>query len=795
VAYLRRRWPAWQLAVADSGFHLALALGAMWSVPPAMRGDAANWLYIAMAGQLFIPAWFAPTAVFAPQILASGAGYWTGSVLAATAASGDNSPVASAVLLLGFGMANLCGRQMLYRWARGADAALALADREAGAQYVVLSRNIERREHERLQHDTVLNTLTALARGGAGGAVVGRCRHDVTLMEYALGDSGDSGEPGDPGRGAGRPYGSLLSGIEAVASEMRARGLDVHVEVTSGRLAAAARGGADGAASADGVPGTDGMPGTDGAPAVPAPVAAAVAHAVREALSNVATHAGTGEAWVEVSEVVSEAEPGAEAGAAEAGAAGPGAEASDAAPSAGAMRRGGLQVIVRDAGAGFDPGRIDPARLGLRRSIVERIADQGGRVSVRSAPGEGTAVSMRWPAPDSGQGTLSGSGSPAGVLPMAGRDQPVPDASESELPRMTGTVAVVWQLALVLQVLIDLHAYRQPALPVAVWLGMLAAAVWLVPRARAGGLTGAQAAGAVAVAVAAVALIGWDRAQDATGTVDWSVFGTGWLVALVAVSRPAREWISGALLIFAAHAVFSVHLLGVTPLGLSRLANTAYTLVVILSVFAALQPTVHTHAVMAVQRAALASQSAAERAAAAAVLQDRRERLVLLEAEALPLLRGIADGTLDPAGREVRERCARHAATLRRVLADRPQAAGEVLAELEPALSAARARGLPVEVQVVGDPGCPIREVAGATLAAVSGVMAALPAHPVTLTVLASDDDVELYVTFARPPLHTLDVAELQLTVPATARWRSTVDIDDTGAGCLEVRWWKAAPA
>ena len=72
VAYLRRRWPAWQLAVTDSGFHLALALGAMWSVPPAMRGDAANWLYIAMAGQLFIPAWFAPTAVFAPLIFFGG---------------------------------------------------------------------------------------------------------------------------------------------------------------------------------------------------------------------------------------------------------------------------------------------------------------------------------------------------------------------------------------------------------------------------------------------------------------------------------------------------------------------------------------------------------------------------------------------------------------------------------------------------------------------------------------------------------------------------------------------------
>jgi signal transduction histidine kinase len=758
VAYLRRHWPVWQLAVIDSGVHLALALGAMWCVPPAMRGDAANWLYVAMAGQLFIPAWFAPTAVFVPWALVSGAAYWTGSFLAMAPASGHNSPAAAAALLLALATANWCGRRMLYRWAGEADAALARADRDARAQYVVLSRNIERREHERLLHDTVLNTLTALARAGGGGAVVGRCRHDVTLMEYALRD------PGDPGRAAGRSYGSLLAGIEAVAVEMRARGLDVHVEVTGSGLAAAGESGESG--ESGGAGGAGARAGPDDAPAVPAPVAAAIAHAVREALTNVASHAGTGEAWVQV---------------------------IGAAPGGEVMGPGGLQVTVRDTGAGFDPARVDPARLGLRRSIIERIADQGGRVSLRSAPGEGTVVSMSWTAAaDPGPGELAGGSSPSAGLAMVSREQAMPGASQ--LPRMTGTVAVAWQLVLLLQVLIDLPDFRQPAVPVAVWLGMLAAAVWLVPRARAGGLNGAQAAVAVAVAVAAVALIGWNRAQGATGSVDWSVFGSGWLLALVATSRPAREWVTSALLIFAVHAVFSFHVLGVTSLGLARLAVTAYTLVGILAVFAVLRRTFDSHAVMAAQRAALASQSVAERAAAAAVQQDRRGRLVLLEAEALPLLRGIAGGTLDPADREIRERCVRYAATLRRALADRPRKAGGVLAELEPALSAARARGLPVEVQVVGDPGRPMREVAGATLAAVNSVISALPPHPVTLTVLASGDDVELYVTFDMPLLATFDVAELKRTVPDMARWRSTVDVDDTGAGCLEVRWGKAVP-
>lgn len=372
----------------------------------------------------------------------------------------------------------------------------------------------------------------------------------------------------------------------------------------------------------------------------------------------------------------------------------------------------------------------------------------------------------------------------------------VPGAAyEAELPRAAGTLAAIWQLTILTQVLIDLPEYRQAAVPVAVWLGMLATAVWLVPRARARGLTGGEAAAAIAVAVAAVALVGWDRrVHGGTGTVDWSVLGTAWLLALVALSRPARVSISGALLIFGTHALFTIRMFGVTSLGLARLALTAYTLAVILVIFAALQPTLRTYAGLAARRAALASRSAAERAAAAAVCEDRRRRLALLDVEALPLLRGIADGTLDPStDSEVRARCARLGATLRRALADRARSAGGLLAELEPALRAARARGLPVDVRVVGDPGRPTWEVAAATLAAVGGVMSALPPHPVTLTVLASGSDVELFVTFDRPPRPAPEVAGLRQHVPGEARWRARVDVDHTGAGCLEVRWRQAA--
>jgi hypothetical protein len=369
------------------------------------------------------------------------------------------------------------------------------------------------------------------------------------------------------------------------------------------------------------------------------------------------------------------------------------------------------------------------------------------------------------------------------------------DGWESEIPRVAGLVAAVWQLTLLVPVLIYARDYRQPAVPIGVWFALLVTAAWLVPYARASGLTGPQAAAAIAIAIGAVALVGWERrAQGATGSVDWSVFGTAWLLALVVLSRPAWVWACGAAGVFTAHAVFVIRMFGVTPLGLDRLLAAAYILVAFLVVFATLRPTMRTHAGVAARRAALASRSAAEREAVAAVRADRRRRLGMLEMEALPLLRGIAEGTLDPADPGVRERCARQAADLRRVLADQSRAAG-LLAELEPALRSAAGRGLPVEVRVVGEPRRPVPEVAAAALAAVDTTLSALPPHPVLLTVLAAGDDVELYVAFDRPPSAAPDLSALCRRVPPAAQWSAALDVNDAGPGCLEVRWRNAPSA
>ncbi|ROQ37112.1 signal transduction histidine kinase [Frondihabitans sp. PhB188] len=57
-----------------------------------------------------------------------------------------------------------------------------------------------------------------------------------------------------------------------------------------------------------------------------------------------------------------------------------------------------LTVGVTDDGLGFDTATMTPGRLGVRVSIIERVANVGGRASIDSTPGEGTAVTLTWPA-------------------------------------------------------------------------------------------------------------------------------------------------------------------------------------------------------------------------------------------------------------------------------------------------------------------------------------------------------------------------------------------------------------
>jgi len=381
------------------------------------------------------------------------------------------------------------------------------------------------------------------------------------------------------------------------------------------------------------------------------------------------------------------------------------------------------------------------------------------------------------------------------------------DTVEAGLTSLLRALAVVLPSLALLQVLADARDYRQPVVAVLVWLAVLGAGTWLVPRSRPGGLTTGETAAAIAIAVAAVAVIGAVHRPDSDpGHVNLAVLGTVWLLALVAMSHSARVWIPVALLVFAVEGALLFHGQGLNRLSLSQLGAAGYIIAAVLIAFAALRPTLDTHVTMAVRQAALANRAAAERAAAAAIKQERRGRLAVLEEEALPLLRGIADGTLDPADAGVREQCARHAAVLRDVLTDgAPGGAsgggpggtpgGKLLAALQPTLRAAGERGLPVTVQLIGDPGSPAAPIARAVLAAIEAVLGALPPHQTRLTVLAAGDDIELYLIFSAPLRATPDLTRIGNDVPAAAGWHAALNVTETGGGFLEVSWRKDGAA
>jgi hypothetical protein len=369
----------------------------------------------------------------------------------------------------------------------------------------------------------------------------------------------------------------------------------------------------------------------------------------------------------------------------------------------------------------------------------------------------------------------------------------VGDVAEAALLRMIGTIAVILPAVALIQVLANAHDYRQPAVVIAVWLAVLGAAGWLAPRMRARVLSAAETAAAIAIAVAAVTVVGAERlGRVMPGSVDLAILGTMWLLVVVALSAPTRVSVPAALTVYAVHSALLVRAEGLNSLTLSELEAAGYICAAFLIAAAVLRPTIPVHVSLAARRASLASRSAAESAAAEAIGQERRTRLAVLEKEALPLLRGIADGTLDSTASDVRDRCARHAAVLRHALTGGVPGTGDLASGLETALETARERGLLVTVQLVGDPGPAPPRLARAVLAAVGAVLRALPPQQVTLTVLGVGDDVELYLAFDTPPTGPdLTQWPKENDLPTAARWRAAVNAAESGGGYLEISWRK----
>ena len=233
---------------------------------------------------------------------------------------------------LAVGVASVSARAVLVRESLEVDAAEAAYTRRESERRVHEGTETALRQQERALHATVLNTLTAIERGGLAGGprdrLTARCREASRVLRELRRDAAASVVDASTSQALDRD-------VESVLVDLRAAGTEVTVDV-------------------------------DPMAAVPAHVYLALRAAVHEALSNTLRHAAAAHCTVHA-----RVSPG---------------------PVGGV---GTVVVVVDDDGRGFDATE-DATRFGLAGAIAGPMREVGGQAAVDSVVGVGTRVRLVW---------------------------------------------------------------------------------------------------------------------------------------------------------------------------------------------------------------------------------------------------------------------------------------------------------------------------------------------------------------------------------------------------------------
>jgi hypothetical protein len=192
---------------------------------------------------------------------------------------------------------------------------------------------------------------------------------------------------------------------------------------------------------------------------------------------------------------------------------------------------------------------------------------------------------------------------------------------------------------------------------------------------------------------------------------NWYFDVIGWLGVLLLFDRPLSwfcAFLAGYALVTAAPAVVA----GTADrAGLLSLAITAASVGGFQTCAAAATRALRWVAGEAAAAAAAAERTRTAEAVAARLHADGQRRYRELATTAGPLLRGLAEGTLDPADPDVQRRCAIEAARMRRLFAENDDHADHLLHELHAVIDFAERRGVEVHLITHGSPGELPREV------------------------------------------------------------------------------------
>ena len=598
---------AW-LVTVDLALVCVAALGERWTVLDAVDADGTGWALAvvtvtAVAVQWHTPLW-AGTVAFVALVGAYVAGAW----LAVGAVEAQRLPAALWVLPMG-AMSRVC-YVVLIRAGRRSDAMLAERERHRQDLAVSAARRADEREQQALLHDTVAATLLMVGLGTVPGPrtwLADQAGRDLLVLRRQVGPA------------APTDLADLLA-AEVSGSPVPVR----HAALPS--------------------------------VALPSVAADAIAGSVREALRNVARHAGVDHATLTVS-----VDP--------------------------------LRVDILDDGRGFDPQRVPEHRRGVAASMVERMATAGGRATIRSSPGNGTLVRLEWPhAPH------------PGAPEQPERSTAIGDRLADGLRRgMFGVPVLV--LALDAQTLLGDAADYRPlwgeVLAFAVLAAVTAVAAFPVLRGRPWGvlrwplLTAALAAHVMATAAVVPAAL--------SGTAQWSWETFGWWAVLLLLDRPWRYLVCAVVVYFGVtvgQVVAAGRADARTLVGMSTLALVLGGMQLSLWLLGA--GTRRTAAVAEGLAAEGERLRTAERVAEQ-IHRDRHARYAELTGTAGTLLAGLAAGELDPGRPAVRQSCLIEAARIRRLLAEGDDSGDPLVHELTACTDLAARRGVVVQFAVRGE--------------------------------------------------------------------------------------------
>lgn len=321
VALRKRRMPCIWI-VADAALALLWLLLLPQACGSACSTGSIPWVVPLAMSSATLAAFFAPIPLVVPVVAAIATAIITtdGIRQPGTANPFGQTPV-NAYFLIGFSALAWVVAKLLRTAASEANEATGQAMEARARVAAEQARFDERTRQYDVLHHTVLATLTKIARGSLdhrADEVRALCARDADFLRGLLTGGADE-TPGD-----------FTAALAGVVRDEQAMGLLVHSQFHA-------------------------LP-----QHVPATVAAMLIGVAREALTNVAKHAETGEAWLTA-----------------------------------VGERDGVALSVVDRGVGFDAGSITFGR-GMVRELRHVVIEAGGTVTVTSNPGEGTVVEVRW---------------------------------------------------------------------------------------------------------------------------------------------------------------------------------------------------------------------------------------------------------------------------------------------------------------------------------------------------------------------------------------------------------------